>query len=174
MDLTGWSFLDNPPRAWALAAVWFLGSALLLKMLLRAIVGRLESLVERTRTDLDDLIGFYADQGGSFDVLTDSAGHVVGSVGLALRGDGRCELRKMYLAPQARGRGLGKRLLAHALTRAAALGCRRIELETASVLREAINLYRAAGFRELTPKHLSPRCDRAYFLDLSPASEPAE
>ncbi len=120
-----------------------------------------------TDRDLADLDGAYLSNGGAFDVLVDDTGEVVGSVGLARVSATTCELRKMYLASSARGQGHGRRLLVHALTRAQQLGFRRIELETASVLREAIALYVAHGFKPFTPAHLSPRCDCAYYLELS-------
>jgi putative acetyltransferase len=77
-----------------------------------------------------------------------------------------CELRKMYLRRDCRGRGYGKRLLEHALAQARERGFRRITLETASVLKEAIRLYQSYGFVPYTPAHLSPRCDQAYMLEL--------
>jgi putative acetyltransferase len=122
---------------------------------------------EGTDRDLADLDGVYLKSGGTFDVLIDEAGEVVGSVGLARVSATTCELRKMYLAASVRGQGEGRRLLLHALARAKQLGFRRVELETASVLREAIALYVAHGFKPFTPAHLSPRCDCAYYLELS-------
>jgi putative acetyltransferase len=122
-----------------------------------------------TDADLFDLESSYLRGGGSFDVLVDSNGVVVGSVGLFALGDGRCELRKMYLAPSQRGRGQGKRLLLHALERARQLGFRRVELETASVLQRAIKLYESFGFRPFASDHhtASPdRADRCYYLEL--------
>jgi putative acetyltransferase len=77
-----------------------------------------------------------------------------------------CELRKMYLQRDYRGRGYGKQLLEHALAQAQELGFRQITLETASVLKEAIRLYERYGFVPYTPAHLSPRCDQAYVLEL--------
>ncbi len=121
---------------------------------------------EGTDRDLADLDGSYLKSGGAFDVLVDEAGRIVGSVGLARISATTCELRKMYLASAVRGQGEGRRLLLHALARAKQLGFRRVELETASVLREALGLYVAHGFRPFTPAHLSPRCDCAYFLEL--------
>ena len=123
-----------------------------------------------TDADLYDLEGCYAHAGGSFDLLVDAAGAVVGTVGLVPLGGGRCELRKMYLAPACRGRGLGKRLLRHALDRARRLGFRRVELETLAALRAAVGLYESMGFRPFVPGHHSAgpgRADRAYFLELA-------
>ena len=122
---------------------------------------------EGTDRDLADLDGAYLKSGGAFDVLVDEPGKIVGSVGLARLSASTCELRKMYLASSLRGQGEGRRLLLHALVRAKQLGFRRVELETASVLREAIALYVAHGFKPFTAAHLSPRCDCAYFLELA-------
>lgn len=119
-----------------------------------------------TDADLSDIEAVYAGAGGIFDVLMDGAGEVIGTVAV-FRVDSRtCELRKMYLARGARGRGLGRMLLEHALQRAAVLGFRRIVLETASVLREAVALYESRGFLRHDPGHMAARCDAAYYLDL--------
>ena len=119
-----------------------------------------------TDADLSDIEAVYEGAGGMFDVLTDGAGAVIGTVAF-FRVDSRtCELRKMYLARGARGRGLGRMLLEHALQRAAVLGFRRIVLETASVLREAVALYESRGFLRHDPGHMAARCDAAYYLDL--------
>jgi putative acetyltransferase len=120
-----------------------------------------------TDADLADIQAEYLDRGGAFDVLVDEQGRVVGSVGLYRLGSGTCELRKMYLAAGLRGQGLGRKLLEHALDRARDLGYSRIELETASVLKDAIALYERYGFRRLQREHLVSRCDAAYFLELS-------
>lgn len=120
-----------------------------------------------TDADLDDLEAFYNRAGGAFDVLTDSAGRIVGTVGLFPLKGGVCELRKMYLAPECRGRGMGRRLLHHAVTRARELGFTRIELETATVLETARRMYESFGFRPFTPCLMPSRCDRAYYLDLA-------
>ena len=119
-----------------------------------------------TDADLADLEVAYFARGGSFDVLVNRAGQIVGTVGFSPIDDRRCELRKMYLAAACRGRGLGKRLLEHALGRARELGFRRVELETAATLSAAVKLYESFGFRPFEPEHLSARCDQAYFLEL--------
>jgi len=72
----------------------------------------------------------------------------------------------MYLHKSRSGKGLGKLLLDSALAEARKLGFRRMTLETASVLKEAIAMYESYGFAEYEPAHLSTRCDQAYFLQL--------
>ena len=115
-----------------------------------------------TDVDLADLEEFYFKHGGRFDVLLETAtGRIVGCVGLLpLEEDpSACELRKMYLDRQFRGRGLGKWLLAHALDQARQLGFNRVVLETASVLVEALKLYHGVGFRPGAKSHVACRCD---------------
>jgi molybdate transport system substrate-binding protein len=119
--------------------------------------------------DLKDLAASYLQRGGSFDVVVDAAGSIVGCCGV-YPGEGRdphvCELRKMYLLPAARGQGLGRRLLERALAFARGRGYRRMELETASALKTAIALYRSAGFQPLQRTVAGSRCDQVMALDL--------
>ena len=129
---------------------------------------RLEPDPDGTDADLLDIERNYHTRGGVFDVLEDTTGRIVGTVALLPIDASTCELRKMYLAPETRGRGAGTRLLEHALRRASELGFRRVVLETASTLKEAIALYTRYGFRPYQPPHLSKRCNSAYLLDLPP------
>jgi DNA-binding MarR family transcriptional regulator/GNAT superfamily N-acetyltransferase len=59
------------------------------------------------------------------------------------------EIKRMWVAPAARGLGLGRRLLAELEAHAAAHGVRVLRLETNRTLTEAISLYRTAGYREV-------------------------
>lgn len=82
------------------------------------------------------------------------------------RGKGAVEIRKMYLLPEVRGRGLGKYLLGE-LERAIALhDYEEIWLETASVLVEAVKLYESSGYRPATGIE-TERCDLVYVKNLS-------
>jgi molybdate transport system substrate-binding protein len=116
--------------------------------------------------DLEDLDRHYFHRGGVFDVAVAADGKVAGCCGVfRLEGDA-CELRKMYVLKDARGHGLGGRLLRRAVGFARGQGYRRMELETASVLKEAIALYAGAGFRPIKRAHMASRCDQAFALDL--------
>ena len=122
---------------------------------------------ETTDADLKDLEASYHGRGGCFDLLRTGSGVLIGTVGIYPLDKGRCELRKMYLHPSEQGKGLGKMLLKHALNRARALGFTTVVLETASVLREATDLYQKYGFVPYTPEHLSERCDQAFIKHLA-------
>jgi putative acetyltransferase len=119
-----------------------------------------------TDADIKDIDSSYFQRGGTFFVLEEKDGSIIGVYGLYPLEKHTCELRKMYLHKAHRGKGLGKLLLEDALTQARHLGFRRMTLETASVLKEAIALYKSYGFAEYTPEHLSSRCDQAYVLEL--------
>jgi DNA-binding MarR family transcriptional regulator/GNAT superfamily N-acetyltransferase len=74
----------------------------------------------------------------------------VGCGALKLHRGAPAEIKRMWVAPSVRGLGLGRRLLAELEARAAARGVRVLRLETNRALGEAIGLYRAAGYREVT------------------------
>jgi putative acetyltransferase len=126
----------------------------------------LESDPEATDADLKDIEHSYFERGGTFYVLEEKDGSIIGAYGLYPVDRQTCELRKMYLHSACRGKGLGKFLMESALSEARQLGFKRMILETASVLKEAISLYKSYGFVEYEPEHLSSRCDQAYLLEL--------
>ncbi len=126
----------------------------------------LEPDPDSTDADLTDIERSYFDRGGAFYVLEDKPGSIIGAYGLYRIDQTTCELRKMYLSKSFRGGGLGKLLLEDALAQARRMGFEKVALETASVLTEAIGLYRSYGFVEYQPDHLSSRCDQAFVLQL--------
>lgn len=117
---------------------------------------------------LDDVERDYQGNGGEFWVVEDGHGRLVGACGVWITpSDPRvCELRKMVLHPDQRGRGLGSTLLQTALDHARRAGCTRMELETASSMTAAIGLYVAAGFVEQPDPPRAGRCDRRFGCDL--------
>ena len=119
-----------------------------------------------TDADLADLDAHYFSRGGDFVVLLDEADAIVGTCGLHPLENGVVELRKMYLAPPWRGRGQGRRLLEWAVTRARELGFKRMTLETALALKDAIALYEQNGFRPDPAGLHSCRCDTGYSREL--------
>jgi len=69
---------------------------------------------------------------------------------------GIAEVKRMYVAPQARGRGLGRTLL-HRLERCAVeLGCRTVRLDTMAAMAEAAGLYRSAGYEPIADYNGNP------------------
>lgn len=125
----------------------------------------LETNTCSTDADLDDIEKSYIQNGGIFKVLKDD-NKIIGSYGIFKIDDQICELRKMYLCSDYKGKGLGKRLLKDAFQEAKNLGFKSMILETNRVLVEAKGLYEKYGFKEFTPAHLSDRCDIAMKKEL--------
>lgn len=63
------------------------------------------------------------------------------------------ELAKLAVDPESRGTGIGEKICRAALERARQLGAQKIFLESNTILKPAINLYRKLGFRELREYH---------------------
>ncbi len=72
--------------------------------------------------------------------------------------DGDAELKRMYVAPHARGRGLARAILAELEHTAGAAGRRRLLLETGLRQPEAIALYQSSGYHEI-PKFGVYQCE---------------
>ena len=83
-------------------------------------------------------------------------GEPVGCGALKFHGGAPAEIKRMWVAPTARGLGLGRQLLADLEAHAAAHGVRTLRLETNRALGEAIGLYRSAGYREVAAFNEEP------------------
>jgi len=91
---------------------------------------------------------------------------IVATYGLYPLSAEKVEVRKMYAYPNVRGYGLGQWMLLHLLAIAKHNDFKEVELETASALEEAIGLYKKFGFREKDFENKTPRCDKAFYLNI--------
>lgn len=89
-------------------------------------------------------------------LLALAAGEPVGCVALIPAGDGVVELAKMAVAPEYRGRGIGRGLLDYAIEQARGMGARSVFLGSSTRLPAALHLYETAGFRHVDPRSLGP------------------
>ncbi len=112
----------------------------------------------------------YWQTGGEFWVIEDGD-TLVGTAGYhpIQRGNRSVEIRKMYLQPSARGQGLGRYLLSQLEKAIQRRGFEQIWVETASVLKEAVQLYETSGYLPVEEVETA-RCDRAYYKRLSSPS----
>jgi GNAT superfamily N-acetyltransferase len=78
-------------------------------------------------------------------------GAAVGCVGLRRIDERTAELKRMYVRPQARGRGVARALLAACEQQAAELGYGQLWLETGSMQPEAVTLYLTSGYEPVAP-----------------------
>jgi DNA-binding MarR family transcriptional regulator/GNAT superfamily N-acetyltransferase len=83
----------------------------------------------------------------------------IGCGAVKLHGAEPAELKRMWIAPAARGLGLGRRLLTELERWATGHGARTLRMETNHVLAEAIALYRSAGYAEVPAFNAEPFAD---------------
>jgi GNAT superfamily N-acetyltransferase len=86
---------------------------------------------------------------GVFLVVRDDDGAAVACGGVARFDDTRAELKRMYVVPEARGRGLGRRVLVELEDAARRLGYAAVVLETGDRQPEALGLYSSAGYERI-------------------------
>jgi carbonic anhydrase len=79
--------------------------------------------------------------------------------------DGVCELKRLYVEPSMRGRGIGRDLALAVIRAARSLGYKRIMLDTLPAMRIALKLYRELGFQEAPAYYLTP-IEGTIFLSL--------
>jgi putative acetyltransferase len=94
-------------------------------------------------------------------------GEAVGVVGLRRFSARICELKRMYVRPEFRGRGIGRMLAKRAIEEARGIGYAKMRLDTLSRLQEAVSLYGSMGFKQIGPYRANPHKGVVYMeLDL--------
>ena len=105
--------------------------------------------------ELAGLPGKYASPGGAL-LIGICEDRTVGCVALRELEDGVCEMKRLFVRPEARGTGLGRQL-AHEIVRfARELGYSLMRLDTLDKLNEAMRLYEKLGFRRTKPYYQNP------------------
>ena len=91
----------------------------------------------------------FVEPDGVFLVVRGDDGRAIGCGGVCRFDEARAELKRMYVVPEARGRGLGRLLLVELEAEAQRLGYAGIVLETGDRQPEALGLYASAGYERI-------------------------
>lgn len=115
--------------------------------------------------EISTLPGAYGPPGGRL-LLARDGDAIAGGVGFRPLSPGACEMKRLYVRPPWRGRGLGRRLAQAVIDDAAAAGYGRMCLDTLPRLAAAIGLYRSLGFVDTQAYYENP-LDGVTYMALS-------
>jgi ribosomal protein S18 acetylase RimI-like enzyme len=112
--------------------------------------------------ELEGLPGHYAPPDGCL-LLAEYGSQLVGCVAMRALEPGICEMKRLYLRPQFRGKGLGRTLADRIISEARQVGYRRMRLDTVEpVMKDAVGMYRKLGFQEISPYRSNPIAGAMY------------
>jgi ribosomal protein S18 acetylase RimI-like enzyme len=99
-------------------------------------------------------------------LLAQYENHAAGCIALRKLDTGICEMKRLYVRPADRGRGLGRLLVEALIAEARIIGYERMRLDTVeSAMQDAVALYRRLGFREI-PSYSSIPVKGALWMEL--------
>jgi GNAT superfamily N-acetyltransferase len=106
--------------------------------------------------ELAELPGEYSPPYGRL-LLAEFRGDTAGCVALHKWNQEVCEMKRLYLRPRFRGKGLGRILAEAAIAEASKIGYRRMRLDSVEpVMADAVAMYRKLGFRPIAPYRANP------------------
>ncbi len=100
--------------------------------------------------------GKYAPPPGELLLARRGDGTPLGCVGLRPLTESICEMKRLYVAPEARGLGLGRALVKAMIEQARRIGYREMRLDTLPSMASAIGLYQTFGFAPIPPYYHTP------------------
>ncbi|HTX18507.1 MAG TPA: GNAT family N-acetyltransferase [Bacteroidota bacterium] len=120
---------------------------------------------ENLDKEVADLPGAYAEPSGRL-LLAYSDNQLAGCCALKRVDDRACEMKRLFVRSEFRGKGIGKRLARALAEEAKKIGYADIRLDTLPSMTEAIALYRSIGFVPTTPFRQIP-VEQALFMQAS-------
>jgi len=117
--------------------------------------------------ELAQLPGNYAPPEGrlllALDPSENGSAKYAGCVALHPLAETICEMKRLYLRPSFRGKGLGRSLAVTVISEARRIGYTRMRLDTVEpIMRDAVAMYRRLGFKEITPCRPNPIAGAMY------------
>lgn len=114
--------------------------------------------------ELAGLPGDYAAPDGRL-LLANYEGRVAGCVGLRKVADGVCEMKRLWVRPEFRGKKIGRKLAETVIAEARKIGYSIMKLDTIDTMTEAITMYQSMGFAETSAYRYNP-IEGAKYMEL--------
>lgn len=114
--------------------------------------------------ELAELPGEYSPQTGRLLVALDGE-EAIGCVALRKIDSTICEMKRLYVRPMCRGKGIGRQLGMEVIREAEEAGYTKMRLDTLTSMKEAVSLYRSLGFKEIKQYRPNP-IHGALFMEL--------
>ncbi len=112
--------------------------------------------------ELAGLPGDYAPPSGRL-LLAEWEGQLAGCGALHKLEADVCEMKRLYLRPQFRGKGIGRAMAERLIAEARAIGYTRMRLDTVGpVMKDAVAMYRKLGFKEIAAYRKNPMAGTLY------------
>lgn len=117
--------------------------------------------------ELRELPGDYSPPDGRLLLAVDD-GQIAGCIAIRRIGPETCEMKRLYVRPAFRGRGLGRELASVIIEDARKIGYKKMRLDTLPRrMQQAVSMYHALGFKEIEPYYANPIVGVLYLeLDL--------
>jgi putative acetyltransferase len=115
--------------------------------------------------EIASLPGQYAPPAGCL-LLALNNGRAAGCVGLRKTNKNVCEMKRLYVRPQFRRRGIGRALAEAVIEKAQKIGYKRMRLDTVPSMKAAKRLYESVGFKKIDAYRYNP-LKGVIFLELT-------
>jgi len=115
-------------------------------------------------TEMQNLPGDYAPPRGRLLLAYDDS-REVGCIALRPIDRTTCEMKRLYVPSEFRGRGYGRMLAVELIKQACQIGYESMRLDTVDWMKEAVSLYRSLGFKEIEAYRYNP-IEGAIFMEL--------
>jgi ribosomal protein S18 acetylase RimI-like enzyme len=124
----------------------------------------LDLCFQKFHEEISDLPSQYSEPAGCI-ILCYEKNEPIGCIALRKFEGDTCEMKRLYLRPEARGKGIGRVLANKIIEKAKQFGYKKMQLDTLETMKEAIALYKSIGFKVIAPYRFNP-LDGVIYMEL--------